>query len=221
MTTLPDHPDVWIILCQCRSSNGFSVVDNGLNVEPLKQGPRSEIRPRQAIGDVIIGLVGSVWTKMFGYAKNRFKGMVDPHPAGGSTQQMKIFGKHSPDFSTIGFCRATIATWHAQIGQVDTLRKQHSKNVVVRCNEQLCRVWKCLVFSKPARVSVTMWANQRQVFYSVRIIPARSSGLQVRLGKGGLRQADSYHCIPIFAADAQFVSVASDRPGTDRCFANP
>ena len=137
----------------------------GLNVEPLKQRPRPEIGPRKAIGDVIIGFVSSVWTKTFGDAENRFKGMVDPHPAGGSTQQMKILSKHSPDFSSIGFCRATIATRHAQIGQVDTLRKQHSKHVVVRCDEQLCRVWKCLVFSKPARVSVTMWANQRQVFY--------------------------------------------------------
>jgi hypothetical protein len=55
----------------------------------------------------------------------------------------------------------------------------------------------------------------------VRIIPAQFSGLQVRLGKGGLYQVDSYLYIPIFEADAQLVSVASDRPGTDRCFANP
>src|ERR1019366_2289427 len=51
--------------------------------------------------------------------------------------------------------------------QRHALRVQHPENVVVRLDEQRSRIGKRLILGEPARISMTVWRNDRQVANSL------------------------------------------------------
>jgi hypothetical protein len=58
---------------------------------------------------------------------------------------MIVIGEQLPDLAPVGLGRRAVAGRHAHALERDPLRVQHPKDVVVRDDEQLCRIRERLV----------------------------------------------------------------------------
>ena len=93
--------------------------------------------------------------------------MLDPNPRRGAAEQIEILGKQAPDFAGVLFGLTTIGTWYPHCLKWNALRMQHTKHIVIRSYEQLCRILKGLIFGEPLWVRMAMWANNRQVAHFI------------------------------------------------------
>ena len=112
---------------------------------------------------MVIKLLGRVRSKVCGQSEYMLETVVDPHLGRCGAQKIVVLCKQLPDFAPIRLCRLAVCARHTQCVQGNTLRKEHAKHIVIRRHEQFCRVRKCLILSKPARICVPVRANDWQV----------------------------------------------------------
>ena len=68
-----------------------------------------------------------------------------------------------PDGLRIPFDQTAIFSLYAQTFKRDTLGIQHSKNIMIRHDQEICRIGKSLVLSKPAGVGMAMRRQDRPI----------------------------------------------------------
>jgi hypothetical protein len=156
-SAVPDHPVPAQIVERALGGG------DRLDVELLEQGSRQKLRLRQAVGDMIIGLVGGRLGNRHGHAEHILEGVVEPQPRRRAAEQVIVLGKQPPDLAAVGFGGTAIGPRHAETFEADALRKQHAEDVVVGRDEQLRRIGKRLVLGIPARICVTMRADDRLI----------------------------------------------------------
>jgi hypothetical protein len=96
-------------------------------------------------------------------AEQMLEHVIEPEPCRRAPEEIVAFGKMPPDRPAVGLDRRAVERRNAKLFQPDALAEQHAENVVIGHDQQLRRVRKRLVQRKPARVRMTMRADDRQV----------------------------------------------------------
>ncbi len=137
-----------------------------LDVEPLEQRARAELRTGEAVGDLVVGGVRGLGRQPRRQPEHRLKRVVEPHPTRRAAQQPVALGEAPPDRAPVGLGRPAIDPRHAEVRQRHSLRAQHPEHVMVGRDEQLRRVRKRRVLGEPARIGVPVRAEDGKVGYA-------------------------------------------------------
>ena len=167
-----------------------------LDAEALEQRAGPELRPGEAVGDVVVDGVGgrrptgaSSRPKTFSKVWSSHIRLTACRGAGDSSRRSAARScarrSRSAPPSTRG---------HAEIGQRHALRAEHAEDVVVGGDEQLGGVGKGRVLGEPARVGVAVRAEDRQA----GDLGVERAGDAARRGVGGKQAVGikQRHCAP-------------------------
>ena len=121
-----------------------------LDAEAVEQRARPELRAGEAVGDMVVVVVGGLGREPPVEAEHRLERVVEPEPRRRAAQQVVVLGEAAPDRAAVGLGRAAVGARHAEVGERHALRVQHAEDVVVGGDEELRRVGKRL---RPRRTS--------------------------------------------------------------------
>jgi hypothetical protein len=90
--------------------------------------------------------------------------VIQPKPGRRAAKQIKILREQPPYFARVALA---VIAWRTslranpEIFERHALAVEHPIDVVIRCDQQLCRIGKRFVVREPARIGMPMWANNR------------------------------------------------------------
>ena len=166
-----------------------------LDAEALEQGAGAELGTLQAIGDLIVGLVCRFGRQALCHAEHVLESVIQPHARRSGAEQVIVRGKDAPDLAAVRLRPAAVSARHAEAFQLDALRAEHAEDVVIRGDEELGRVRKGIVFCKPARVRMTMRADDRQILHAF-VKAARNAADTGFNGEQSVRIQQRHACSP-------------------------
>ena len=132
------------------------------DLEALEERPGPELGTPQARVDSIVDAHRRRARQRLVDAEDALELVRQPGAARRAAEQIEVVREPLPDRARIGFDRAAVEPWDAERLHRHALRVEHADDVVIRDDDQRCRVREGLVERQQLRIDVAMRADERQ-----------------------------------------------------------